>query len=481
MAHGTSLDQRIEWLMSLKRVALALLLVSVTACSGSDSSSPNVDPSAATDVALRRTQVFSEFSSASRPLLTDLALNKAFELPPASGSSPSASSERPRGGGVQLYSSVAPAVVIVRTSDGHGSGFLVSPDGLIVTNHHVVESGLRHRANGSYAMVNIGALSNEGIMRLQGEAVEASLLKVDPANDLALLKLSRPAGAPPLPFIRLSATAPRPGTDCAIIGHPSSGMIWTYRPCQVSSVGDFPRDMVNLVVARLSASAADKAEIETFVKGRPLRRILLTSAQANPGDSGGPVVDEQGALIGVTFGGPGDSKEDKFTFHVHLEDVRRLIASPPATAMLLPPDPWNFGARVMLRDLDGDGRPDLLAAGTNQPDVWLFDLDNDTPPALLQSNATLARAINERKFDFEVALDLRGSGYISYYDTDNDGRVDLILTTNVDAPTAKERFVLDTGGRWLFGDAAGAPIFAGSHLKTPALARRLDTLRRAMK
>jgi hypothetical protein len=382
---------------------------------------------------------------------------------------------------VQLYASVAPSVVIVRTADGHGTGFLVSADGLIVTNHHVIRSGLRHRASGSYAMVNVGALSADGIMRLQGEAVEATLLKVDGSNDLALLKLVRPAGAPPLPFLRLSAAAPKPGLDCAIIGHPSSGMVWTYRPCQVSSVGDFPRDMVNLVVARLAASAADRAEIETFIKGRPARRIMLTSAQANPGDSGGPVVDAQGSLLGVTFGGPADSDEDKFTFHVHLDDVRRLIAAAPGAGMLLPPDPWDFGPRAVLRDLDGDGRPDVLVAGANQPEVFLFDLDNDTPAALYESSAALGRAISDRKWDFEAALDVRGSGYASFYDSNGDGRIDLILTTDVDSMAAKDRFTLDANGRWVLAPAGGSRILAGSHLQGQTLGRRFEALLRAIK
>jgi serine protease Do len=475
-----------------KRTSIGLvaasLLVATCSFSGCSDAQPAPPPqtlpttaTGADPINFRDLAIVRELGAEAKSVLTDAAIRQAFELPtPRSASLPRPNDERPRGG-VELYTAAAPAVVIVRTDMGHGTGFLVSPDGFIVTNHHVVELGLRQRAQGSYAMVHVGAMSSQGVMQLQGESVDADLYKIDVVNDLALLKLRRAPGAPPVPFIKLSAVAPRPGLDCAIVGHPSSGMLWTFRPCQVASIGDFPKDMVNLVLSRLAATGQDRAQIETFVRNQPPRRIMLTSAQANPGDSGGPVVSKDGALIGVTFAGPGEAAEDKFTYHVHLDEVRRFTAQPPARPMFLVPSPWSFGRRVVFRDLDRDGRADVLLGGGEQADVLLFDLDNDTSPTLLASDQSIARLINERKWDFEFGIDVRGSGYNSFYDTDNDGRIDLILMTETDTQAATSSFVLGSDGQWRLQPAAGQRITAPELLRNPQLAAKLGVLLRALK
>ena len=468
------------------RISLAVVTSALMATAGCNSTSTDVAPTAEGPLRPRDSALVRDFGADTQFVITDVALRRRLLPPQPNDGEPRGTGERPRGG-IELYASTAPAVV--RVADGHGSGFLVSADGTFVTNHHVVETGLRHRGDASYAMVHLGQLGKDGVMRLEGAPVTALLYEVDPVNDLAVLKLERPAGAPPLPHLKLAATAPKPGLDCAIVGHPASGMLWTYRPGQVSSIGDFPKDMVDLVLTRLNATGQDRAQIEAFVKARPARPIMLTSAQANPGDSGGPVVDKDGALIGVTFAGPGNADEDKFTYHVHLNEVRKLLADVPATPMVLPPDPWSFGPRTKLEDVDRDGKPDVLIAGSEAPDgsrrirpeVMLFDIDNDSPAALLGAQPNLFALINDRKWDFEFALDVRGSGYASFYDADNDGRYDTIFATNEDAMTAKQMFSMGADGRWRYQPASGQPIVAGSHLKNPQLARKLDTLSRSMK
>jgi len=452
-------------------VALGLLGLITLSCSR-ESPAPQDQAS----VSFRSARGLVELMSTGQTVLSRSAVRAAFMPPRPTVWTPQVNTERPRGG-IDVYATAAPAVVVVQTNDGHGSGFFVDANGLLLTNHHVVATGLNHAREGSSATVHLGSLAANGLVQLSGKPVKAMLHKVDRINDLAALKLERTAGAPPLPFITLATTPPRPGLDCAIIGHPASGMLWTFRPCQVSSIGDFPKDMVNLVMARLAAAGQQRAEIEAIVKNMPARRIMLTSAQANPGDSGGPVLDKDGTLIGVTFGGPGDRDQDKFTYHVLLDEVRRFIAQIPTTPMVLPPDPWsNLPSNLAVRDLDGDRKADVLAAGAQRPEMLLFDLDNDTPPSLVASQAALAQVVDQEKWDFEAAIDLRGSGYISYYDVDNDGSYDLVLQTNEDSPSAKEVFTRQADGRWTFQPASGQRIIAGSHLKDAQLGRKLETL-----
>ena len=452
-------------------VCLGVLLITAASCSGQ----PTLIESERA-WSLREMRGLKDFASSAQSVLTTSSIREAFAPRKPTGWTPHANTERPRGG-IDVYASVAPAVVVVQTGDGHGSGFLVSADGLVVTNHHVIASGLSPASDGSSAMVHLGSLGSSGIVQLTGDPIRALLLKIDPVNDLAALRLERPAAAPALPFVKLSRTPPRPGIECAIIGHPASGMLWTYRPCQVSSIGDFPRDMVNLVMPRLSAAGTQRADIEAFVRNMPTRRVLLTSAQANPGDSGGPVVDKEGTLIGVTFGGPGDTDQDKFTYHVHLDEVRRFLAQMPPAAIVLAPDPWaGLPPNLDVQDLDGDGKADLLVAGAARTaEVLMFDLDNNTPPTLLGSQAALGRLVEDRKWDFEAALDLRG-GFTAYYDTNNDGTYDLVLTSAEDSPAAKGAFTLGPDAKWQYQAASSQSIMSGSHLKDPQLGQKLEAM-----
>jgi S1-C subfamily serine protease len=407
-------------------------------------------------------------------VLTPKNLDEMLAPRPRDEWRPRPNDERPRGG-VETYAAVAPAVVVVRTEDGHGTGFLVSEDGLILTNHHVISSGLTHEATASFASVHFGRLEQDGVMDLESEPRRAMLLKIDALNDLALLRIEpHQRERSTFRYINLSKAAPRPGLDCSIIGHPSSGMLWTFRPCQVASIGTWPKDLVNLVLPRLAAVGAAKTAADEFVASEPGHKILLTSAQANPGDSGGPVLDASGALIGVTFAGPGNTAEDKFTYHVHLDEVRKFLANVPRDGMLLVPDPWDLPARVELRDLDGNGKPDVLVAGTENPEVLVFDVDEDS--SLSNGRSRVARLVREKQWDFEFALDLRGGGYTSYYDTDNDGAHDLVLVTDENSLASKGQFLMATAKkRWIYQSRRGK-ILDRALFRNPELARRLTAV-----
>jgi serine protease Do len=391
---------------------------------------------------------------------------------------PQVNTERTRGGAAALYPKVAPAVVVVRTDSGHGTGFLIDTAGTVVTNHHVVEDGLRHDPvrRASYAMVHLGALGKDGVMTLQPQPRRAWVHKYDSHADLAVLRLDS-AAAPALPYLTLAAQAPRPGVAVTVVGHPAAGMLWTIRTGEVASVGRMPADMVNVVITRLAASDARRDDVAAALARLPSRRILLTSAGINPGDSGGPVVDDMGRVIAVTFAVPASASLAKFAYHVHLDELKAFLQHVPSSPQLVPPEAWTLGPRVEVDDLDADKRPDVLVAGDDEPESFLFDLDNDTPAVDLRDVDSL---VAEKKWNFEVGIRRSGDQMTAFYDSDNDGTIDLILSAEEDV-SRHARFTRDAAGKWQV--EIGKPVrpISAAHFKAPRLGPRLEALLAALR
>jgi putative serine protease PepD len=153
-----------------------------------------------------------------------------------------------------------------REDDGvaTGSGFGIG-DGLVVTNHHVV------------------ADAEEVTVRLRGRRVRSRVLGSDPSSDLALLRL-RPGQARRLEALPLGDSEDvRPGDPAVVIGNPL-GLARTITAGVVSAID-----------RRIEAP-----------DGFPIRDAIQTDAAVNPGNSGGPLLDADGRVIGVISQGRGD-------------------------------------------------------------------------------------------------------------------------------------------------------------------------------
>jgi serine protease Do len=140
-----------------------------------------------------------------------------------------------------------------------GSGFLVDPSGLIVTNEHVVQ-----RAQDLKIKVTLN----------DGRSFNARYVAGDPASDLALIRIED-GGV--LPYIDLNKLSPNLlGETVLVLGNPLG---------------------YGSSVSRGILSATNRA---VTVKGTEYRNMLQTDAAINPGNSGGPLIDLSGSLIGVS-------------------------------------------------------------------------------------------------------------------------------------------------------------------------------------
>ncbi|SOB79786.1 serine protease Do [Sphingomonas guangdongensis] len=157
---------------------------------------------------------------------------------------------------------------VTRQAQSLGSGFLISADGYVVTNNHVVSAG-GGQTPGSRP-TNSAVVESITVTLPDRREFKARLIGRDPASDLALLKID---GAN-LPFVRFGdSTATRVGDWVVAIGNPF-GLGSTVTAGIVSAVHRVPQ-------------------------GGARDRFIQTDASINQGNSGGPMFDLNGNVIGI--------------------------------------------------------------------------------------------------------------------------------------------------------------------------------------
>ncbi len=169
---------------------------------------------------------------------------------------------------------------------GSGSGFLVSEEGLIVTNNHVVESAEHIKV----------AFKN-------GEEFEAELVGTDNISDIALLKID----GSNMPYLELADSNDiQVGASVIAIGNPygyeytvTKGVISAIQreisiPEQNSQPDSFFDGIPFFNIPNQQQQQQQKPTI-------PMVGIVQTDAAINPGNSGGPLVNMEGKVVGVNF------------------------------------------------------------------------------------------------------------------------------------------------------------------------------------
>ena len=145
---------------------------------------------------------------------------------------------------------------------GVGSGVILSPDGYILTNRHVVEGS---------ASLSVELAS--------GETLPATLVELSDTKDLALIKVD----GTNLPAARIGDSgAIRVGATAIAIGSP---------------LGTYTETVTRGIVSGLGRTIT----VQDERTGRPetLENLIQTDAAINPGNSGGPLLDASGAVIGI--------------------------------------------------------------------------------------------------------------------------------------------------------------------------------------
>lgn len=337
------------------------------------------------------------------------------------------------------YGRVAPATVLIRTSEGMGSGVIVAADGLVLTNHHVVDEFLQIDLKIKLSL-ELGKVEPTGRMVPTGETMTGFVVHADPVKDLALVKIDKPP--PKLPVVSLAELDPRVGEVVLSIGNAGIGLLWAAKVCNVSRVGDLTRETSMLEVGDCALSdptddkeaalrrreqcEARKREIREEVEQAPQGMAIQTTCSLNGGDSGGPLVNAWGEVVGLNqslrFAG------GTLAFHVHVAEIRSFLAGAGSEPSPIVPDPFcEGGTEFKVEDLDGDGVLDTAAArgfyhvdgGTVKAQgSYLIDLDQDS--------ATSKPSL-ERPFDAEVAILLKKNDAFAFYDSDGDGNFDVLL------------------------------------------------------
>jgi len=193
----------------------------------------------------------------------------------------------------QIVTAVGPSVVSVQTrslglgtflqavpTEGAGSGFVLSPDGVIVTNNHVVD--------GAAAIT---------VTLADGRKLDAKVLGRDANADLAVLKVD----ARDLPAVKLGRS------DALVVG---DSVVAIGNALALDGGPTVTQGIVSALDRTISAGDQGGQSTET------LRHLLQTDAAINPGNSGGPLLNAAGEVVGINTAVAGDAQNIGFALAI---------------------------------------------------------------------------------------------------------------------------------------------------------------------
>jgi Flp pilus assembly protein TadD len=234
----------------------------------------------------------------------------------------------------EVYHNTLKATAWVVTPRGSGSGFVVDRAArLLVTNHHVVTTNKTVKVY--FPVRKDGKVIAEKSHYRKEQPIIGTVIDSDPTRDLAVVQL------PWLPEtvgeLKLADEGVEPGDRLFTIGNPgASDALWVFGTGTVRNV--------YLKTMRFRGGQVVKA------------RVIEMSVPINPGDSGGPIVNQRGELVGVNDAT--NPRGSLFTYGIEVSEVRAYL--PRVSKLLSPATPADFAERG--EHYAGRGRLDLAVA-----------------------------------------------------------------------------------------------------------------------
>lgn len=195
---------------------------------------------------------------------------------------------------VALYQQASPAVVyIIVPNVGSGSGFVYNAAGYIVTNNHVISGG-----------------NNYEVVFADGNRERATLVGSDVDSDLAVLKVeSLPASVTPLPLAETDSLAV--GQFVVAIGNP------------FGEQGSMSLGIIS-ALGRSLESQRSVGSSGTY----SLPEVIQTDAPINPGNSGGPLLNLEGAVVGINSAIASTTGTNSGVgFSIPVQAIRQIVPS----------------------------------------------------------------------------------------------------------------------------------------------------------
>ncbi|HUQ54959.1 S1C family serine protease [Lentzea sp.] len=241
----------------------------------------------------------------------------------------------------RLLPSVVQIQVVTRTGAGEGSGFVISSNGQIVTNNHVIE----------------GAATGGDIKVVfqDGRTASAKILGRDPSSDIAVIQADGISGAP---VVQLGNSG-----DLKI----GQGVVAIGSPFELS--GTVTSGIVSSLNRPVSAGSDNRNSQATVLNA------IQTDAAINPGNSGGPLVNMQGQVVGINSAiyspssANGQAGSVGIGFSIPMDQARRTIdeivktGKPKQTVLGVKVESTEQGAKISEITAGGAAEKAGLKAG----------------------------------------------------------------------------------------------------------------------